>query len=111
MCVNNENTADNTIGFIPIVNSISASLGLGLPWLLLACVYGLDKGQSFRIENAEVFCFPLVLLLVANLVCVGLLMLRRRLGSAELGGSEKSKIFSFLFLFFIWIGFIISNLN
>jgi len=110
----NEITADNTLNFIPIANSIITSCGLGVPWLISACVLELKNGRPFNIQDAYLFYFPLLYLITANVACLGLLMLRRKFkifGAAELGGSEKSKFFSFLFLFSLWIGFIIFNLN
>lgn len=50
---------------------------------------------------------------VINLVCIAMLLMRRKLsmfGKAELGGSEKLKFLCFFILFIVWILFLVFNL-
>ncbi|KAF5404951.1 sodium/calcium exchanger 1 [Paragonimus heterotremus] len=71
-----DESADNSIGNITGSNSVNVFLGLGLPWLIGAINAKLN-GQHFCVATDGVF-EATVLFLCTAIICLGLLILRRR---------------------------------
>ncbi|KAF7256813.1 hypothetical protein EG68_06323 [Paragonimus skrjabini miyazakii] len=100
-----DESADNSIGNITGSNSVNVFLGLGLPWLIGAINAKLN-GQVFCVATDGVF-EATVLFLCTAILCLGLLILRRRLYSGELGGPCWSKWSTGLFIILLWFGYIL----
>ncbi|KAF8569052.1 hypothetical protein P879_02701 [Paragonimus westermani] len=71
-----DESADNSIGNITGSNSVDVFLGLGLPWLIGA-INAKINGQDFCVATDGVF-EATVLFLCTAILCLGLLILRRR---------------------------------
>lgn len=110
MSVLNEKSADNSLGFIPIANSMCVFIGLGFPWLIES-LYWSSKGLPMVIRSDD-YIIQLVWIIVCCFLCLLLIFLRRKLsffGNGELGGRILPKFVSAYFLTFCWLLFFFYN--
>jgi len=98
-------TADNSIGNVTGSNSVNVFLGLGLSWFP-AAVYWEFNGEDFEVDagslgpSVAVFCG-------CALACIALLLVRRWVVGAELGGPVFFARVSSAFLVSLWIMYIV----
>ena len=59
---------------------------------------------AFRLENAA------IMLMLATLVVIAVLLIRRFTTGGELGGSTASRLFTTGFLAFLWLIYIVMNI-
>ena len=130
-----ENAANNSIGYIQCYNSISACIGLGVPWLITTCFYNYKVLELFNINckilivifdqkmtkalpfslQAKYFEFPLIFYAVLNVIYAIGLIVKRNLSifsHSELGGTLKQRqltAFILLLLWLIFFGLLILN--
>merc|ERR1712096_32501 len=109
MAAQNDPNADASLGNITGSNSVNVFLGLGLPWSIAsiywACVGRTDKwmaaygsssiareysGGVFVVEAGSLG-FSVGVFTICALICIGGLLLRRKLVGAELGGPKSIK--------------------
>jgi hypothetical protein len=110
MSVLNEKSGDNSVGFIPIANSINTLVGLGLSWLI-ETIYWHTKGLPVVVRS-DIYKNQLISVIVCYVICLVLLLLRRKLsffGYGELGGYVVGKFVSAYFLTFFWLLFFFYN--
>ncbi|XP_035522805.1 solute carrier family 8 member 4a [Morone saxatilis] len=98
--------ADASIGNVTGSNAVNVFLGIGVAWTL-ASVYWKTKGKVFKVDPGSL-AFSVTLFTIMALVCVMVLLYRRRpsVSNGELGGPRTPKLitfFMFLSLWFIYI--------
>jgi len=118
-----EPNADASIVNVTGSNSVNVFLGLGLPYTIGA-VYWMAKGPNdeWKARYPDVVCsydakaclvvdslhlgWGVLLFLSANLACISVLLLRRKLIGAELGGPFFPKMMTGVGFIGFWCGFI-----
>jgi len=112
--------ADASVGNVTGSNSVNVFLGLGLPWCIGSiywlCVgrnkkwddkYGIEfiseypKGGVFLVIGGDLG-FSVIVFTICAVVCIFLLLLRRKFFGGELGGPTIPKFASSAFLVFLW---------
>uniref|UniRef100_A0A3Q2NZD2 Solute carrier family 8 member 4a n=1 Tax=Fundulus heteroclitus TaxID=8078 RepID=A0A3Q2NZD2_FUNHE len=104
--------ADASIGNVTGSNAVNVFLGIGVAWTI-AAVYWNSKGQTFKV-NPGSLAFSVTLFTIMALLCVVVLLYRRRPGvsGGELGGPRTAKLLtSFLFLSLWFIYILLSSLE
>lgn len=112
-----DSTADAAIGNVTGSNSVNVFLGLGMPWVIAAVHsavtgninqttgevgYYVPKGSGLSLSVA-VFC-------VEATLCIGGLMVRRKLYGGELGGSKMSTRVWAVFFVGLWVIYIVVSI-
>ncbi len=107
VAVKNEKTADNSVGNVTGSNSVNVFLGLGVAWFAGA-VYWHQEGQKFEMPAGNL-SFSITTYVITAVLCICLLMLRRKIsifGRAELGGPAITKWLSSGVLVFLWVVYV-----
>lgn len=99
--------ADASIGNVTGSNAVNVFLGIGVAWTI-AALYWHGKGKPFLVKPGSL-AFSVTLFTALCVVCVSVLMYRRRLSVAggELGGPRTCKRFTSLFFFSLWLIYIL----
>jgi len=113
-----EKYADSAVGNVTGSNSVNVFLGLGLPWVIATlweggtdmATKGYDsKGANYYVPAATlgfsvmVFCFCAV-------ICIIVLLIRRKVVGGELGGSQLGRSVSAFALVSLWFLYIIMSI-
>lgn len=102
-------TADAAIGNVTGSNSVNVFLGLGLPWLI-ASSYKLAKENTDYYYPAGSLAFSVVLYLSTSVTCFIVLILRRYISGAELGGMNGcTKWMAGIFCIMLWLVYLIMS--
>ncbi|KAM6972203.1 sodium/calcium exchanger 1a isoform 1-T1 [Aplochiton taeniatus] len=98
--------ADASIGNVTGSNAVNVFLGIGVAWSI-AAIYHRAHGEVFRVDPGTL-AFSVTLFTIFALVCVAVLMYRRRpeIGG-ELGGPRTAKILTTTLFFSLWLLYII----
>mmetsp|Transcript_135724 Transcript_135724/g.239971 ORF Transcript_135724/g.239971 Transcript_135724/m.239971 type:complete len:210 (+) Transcript_135724:3-632(+) len=114
--------ADASIGNVTGSNSVNVFLGLGLPWMVGAFYWKIkgkddewvDKyprvakeypnGGKFVVIGGDLG-FSVTVFSLCALTCICILMVRRRVWKAELGGPERPKRISAAIMVALWLFF------
>lgn len=80
--------ADAAIGSFACANAANVFIGLGLPWTCMTIYEWTYNNQSYFIGALQTgdLTFALVLFMCASIICVAMLMFRRKKLGSELGG-------------------------
>ncbi|XP_055067658.1 solute carrier family 8 member 4b [Misgurnus anguillicaudatus] len=99
--------ADASIGNVTGSNAVNVFLGIGVAWTI-AAIYWKTKGKPFLVEPGSL-AFSVTLFTVMAVLCVGVLLYRRRLSVAggELGGPRTCKILTSLLFISMWLIYIL----
>ncbi|XP_036379988.1 solute carrier family 8 member 4a [Megalops cyprinoides] len=99
--------ADASIGNVTGSNAVNVFLGIGVAWTI-AAVYWRSKGKKFRVDPGSL-AFSVTLFTILALVCVLVLLYRRRASVAggELGGPRSTKVLTSLLFFSLWLIYIL----
>uniref|UniRef100_A0A3B5LI78 Calx-beta domain-containing protein n=1 Tax=Xiphophorus couchianus TaxID=32473 RepID=A0A3B5LI78_9TELE len=99
--------ADASIGNVTGSNAVNVFLGIGVAWTI-AAVYWKTKGQTFKV-NPGSLAFSVTLYTVMALVCVLVLLYRRRpsVSGGELGGPRTAKLLTFFLFLSLWFIYIL----
>ncbi|XP_067113737.1 LOW QUALITY PROTEIN: solute carrier family 8 member 4a [Osmerus mordax] len=99
--------ADASIGNVTGSNAVNVFLGIGVAWTI-AAVYWRTKGKTFHV-NPGSLAFSVTLFTIMALVCVMVLMYRRRPGVAggELGGPRTAKLITCFLFVSVWFLYIL----
>jgi len=76
--------ADAAIGNVTGSNSVNVFLGLGFPWTL-AAIYHAANGTTYEVPAGSL-AFSVAVFTICALICLALLVIKRKLMGAELGG-------------------------
>ncbi|CAH8827561.1 unnamed protein product [Trichobilharzia szidati] len=100
-----DKNADNSIGNITGSNSVNVFLGVGLPWLISA-INAKVKGKQFCISSENIL-EAISFYLICAFLCLGMLIIRRKIYDGELGGPMCSKLISGISLILLWITYVV----
>lgn len=105
-----EKFADDAVGNVTGSNSVNVFLGLGLPWVI-ANIYELSQGteQGKYYVPAGSLGFSVVVFIIAALLCIAVLLVRRKVLGGELGGSPLGRWGTFGFFVFLWVFYIVMS--
>lgn len=120
-----EPTADASVVNVTGSNSVNVFLGIGLPWTISA-VYWKVNGRTpeWEARYPEVAArmpgneaalvvdslhlgYGVLIFTSATVACISILLLRRKLLGAELGGPFMPKVCTFIGFLIFWFGFIV----
>ncbi|XP_021722365.1 magnesium/proton exchanger-like [Chenopodium quinoa] len=101
-----QTTADSAIANITCSNSVNIYVGIGIPWLIDTTYNYFAYHEPLRIESAEGLSFSLLVFFCTSVGCISVLVLRRLVFGAELGGPRiwawiTSGYFMLLWLIFV----------
>ncbi|XP_016385269.1 solute carrier family 8 member 4b isoform X2 [Sinocyclocheilus rhinocerous] len=99
--------ADASIGNVTGSNAVNVFLGIGVAWTI-AAVYWRTKGKPFQVDPGSL-AFSVTLFTALAVVCVSVLMYRRRpsVAGGELGGPRTCKILTSLLFISLWLIYIL----
>ncbi|CAG5113164.1 Oidioi.mRNA.OKI2018_I69.chr2.g7297.t1.cds [Oikopleura dioica] len=106
----NEPNADDSVGNVTGSNSVNVFLGLGLPWTM-AAIYHASQGSVFQVPAGSL-AFSVTVFSICAVTTIGFLFARRTLsyfGNAELGGPNKQKWASGIFLITLWLFYVLMS--
>eukprot|EP00929_Paragymnodinium_shiwhaense_P123682 TRINITY_DN9781_c0_g1_i10.p1 TRINITY_DN9781_c0_g1~~TRINITY_DN9781_c0_g1_i10.p1 ORF type:complete len:530 (+),score=162.40 TRINITY_DN9781_c0_g1_i10:256-1845(+) len=115
-------TADNAIGNVTGSNAVNVFLGLGLPWAM-ASVFWHATGRTPEwdakypdmiskypdggfVVMAGDLTFSVVVFIIAALLCLGVLIYRRKAFGCELGGPAGAKLNTSIFFVLLWLYYV-----
>lgn len=129
-----DDNADNSIGNVMGSNSVNVFLGLGISWTIASIYWdgqgatdvwltGVYDERSYRelffdtgrypnggfIVPAGALAFSVSVYSCCAVVCVLILVLRRRNLGGELGGDAKSQYRDAAILLFLWVSYVVSS--
>lgn len=124
-----DSTADNSIGNVTGSNSVNVFLGLGISWTIAAVYWGqvgrtedwdnrMYKGSTYKDLFGDVYpdggfivlpgslWFSVVVFSIEAVICICILVTRRRLYGGELGGPKSAQLRDSLLLFSLWLTYL-----
>ncbi|XP_038974069.1 magnesium/proton exchanger 1 isoform X2 [Phoenix dactylifera] len=100
-------TADSAIANITCSNSVNIYIGIGIPWLIDTTYNFVAYQEPLYIENAGGLSFSLLVFFVTSACCIAVLVLRRLIFGAELGGPKLWAWVTSVYFMFLWIVFVV----
>lgn len=88
-------------------NSVNIYVGIGVPWLINTTYNYFAYQEPLRIENAEGLSFSLLIFFSTSVGCISVLVLRRLVFGAELGGPRFWAWISCAYFLLLWLIFVI----
>ncbi|XP_053714839.1 solute carrier family 8 member 4b isoform X2 [Synchiropus splendidus] len=98
--------ADASIGNVTGSNAVNVFLGIGVAWTIAAVAW-YSKGETFKVDPGNL-AFSVTLFTILAMVCVTMLLYRRRpsVAGGELGGPRTCKIATSLLFVSLWLIYI-----
>lgn len=93
--------------FCSCSNSVNIYVGIGVPWLIDTLYNFIAYGEPLRIENAKGLSFSLLVFFSTSVGCIIVLVLRRLIFGAELGGPRLWAWLTSIFFMFLWLVFVV----
>ncbi|XP_019708732.1 magnesium/proton exchanger 1 isoform X1 [Elaeis guineensis] len=100
-------TADSAIANITCSNSVNIYIGIGIPWLIGTTYNFFVYQEPLYIPNAGGLSFSLLVFFVTSAGCIAVLVLRRLILGAELGGPKLWAWVTSVYFMFLWIIFVV----
>ncbi|XWS31736.1 hypothetical protein CRYUN_Cryun23aG0101300 [Craigia yunnanensis] len=100
-------TADSAIANITCSNSVNIYVGIGVPWLIDTAYNFVAYREPLRIENAEGLSFSLLVFFSTSIGCILVLVVRRLILGAELGGPRFWAWVTSVFFMLLWLIFVV----
>ncbi|KAL2499705.1 Magnesium/proton exchanger [Abeliophyllum distichum] len=100
-------TADSAIANITCSNSVNIYVGIGIPWLIDTLYNFIAYREPLRIENADGLSYSLLVFFSTSVGCIGVLVLRRLIFGAELGGPKLWAWVTCVYFMSLWLIFVI----
>lgn len=107
IAVQRQTTADSAIANITCSNAVNIYVGIGIPWLIDTTYNYFAYHEPLRIENAEGISYSLVVFFSTAIGCIFVLVLRRIVFGAELGGPRIWAWITCVYFMMLWLIFII----
>lgn len=108
-----EKYADAAVGNVTGSNSVNVFLGLGLPWVI-AAIYEESTPDSPSGTNYYVpagsLGFSVVVFIICAIMCIIVLLARRKVVGGELGGEENGRKATLAFLSSLWLIYILMSI-
>lgn len=102
-----QKTADSAIANITCSNSVNIYVGIGVPWLIDTLYNFIACREPLRIQNAGGLSFSLIVFFSTSVGCISVLILRRIIFGAELGGPRLWAWITCAFFMLLWIIFVV----
>ncbi|KAK4282507.1 hypothetical protein QN277_013873 [Acacia crassicarpa] len=102
-----QTTADSAIANITCSNSVNIYVGIGVPWLIDTAYNFVAYRQPLRIQNASGLSFSLLVFFITSVGCITVLVIRRLVFGAELGGPRLWAWITCGCLMLLWIIFVV----
>ncbi|RYR71676.1 hypothetical protein Ahy_A02g005900 isoform A [Arachis hypogaea] len=100
-------TADSAIANITCSNSVNIYVGIGVPWLIDTLYNFIAYREPLRIQDAGGLSFSLLVFFSTSVGCISVLVLRRLIFGAELGGPRIWAWITCVYFMFLWIIFVV----
>ncbi|XP_078176051.1 magnesium/proton exchanger [Carex rostrata] len=100
-------TADSAIANITCSNSVNIYVGIGVPWLIDTVYNYFVLREPLYIENAEGLSFSLLVFFATSAGCITVLVLRRLIFGAELGGPRLWAWLTSAYFMLLWVVFVV----
>ncbi|WOL12196.1 magnesium/proton exchanger isoform X1 [Canna indica] len=100
-------TADSAIANITCSNSVNIYIGIGIPWLIDTTYNFFVYQQPLYIENASGLSFSLLVFFATSVGCISVLILRRLVLGAELGGPKPWAWLTSVYFMSLWLVFVV----
>lgn len=93
--------------FCSCSNSVNIYVGIGIPWLIDTMYNIIAYREPLQIENAEGLSFSLLVFFSTSVGCIGVLVLRRLVFGAELGGPKLWAWITCAYFMLLWLIFVV----
>ncbi|KAJ1695193.1 hypothetical protein LUZ63_011891 [Rhynchospora breviuscula] len=100
-------TADSAIANITCSNSVNIYVGIGVPWLIDTVYNYFVLREPLYINNAEGLSFSLLVFFATSAGCITVLVLRRLILGAELGGPRLWAWVTSIYFMLLWVVFVV----
>ncbi|KAJ0980647.1 hypothetical protein J5N97_008902 [Dioscorea zingiberensis] len=100
-------TADSAIANITCSNSVNIYIGIGIPWLINTVYNFFKYREPLYIDNASGLSFSLLVFFATSVGCIAVLVLRRLIFGAELGGPRLWAWLTAVYFMLLWVIFVI----
>ncbi|KAG2326031.1 hypothetical protein Bca52824_008759 [Brassica carinata] len=100
-------TADSAIANITCSNSVNIYVGIGVPWLINTLYNYFAYREPLYIENAKGLSFSLLIFFATSVGCIVVLVLRRLIIGAELGGPRLWAWLTSAYFMMLWVVFVV----
>ncbi|KAK3119329.1 hypothetical protein QOZ80_9BG0718030 [Eleusine coracana subsp. coracana] len=100
-------TADSAIANITCSNSVNIYVGIGVPWLIDTMYNYFVYQEPLYIDNADGLSFSLVVFFATSFGCITVLVLRRIILGAELGGPRLWAWMTSTYFMVLWVVFVV----
>ncbi|RCV39408.1 hypothetical protein SETIT_8G222300v2 [Setaria italica] len=100
-------TADSAIANITCSNSVNIYVGIGVPWLIDTVYNFFVYREPLYIDNAAGLSFSLLVFFATSFGCITVLVLRRIIIGAELGGPRLWAWITSVYFMILWIVFVV----
>uniref|UniRef100_A0A7C9EGF0 Sodium/calcium exchanger membrane region domain-containing protein n=1 Tax=Opuntia streptacantha TaxID=393608 RepID=A0A7C9EGF0_OPUST len=102
-----QTTADSAIANITCSNSVNIYVGIGIPWLIDTTYNFFAYREPLRIQDAGELSFSLLMFLATSAGCIAVLVIRRLVFGAELGGPRVWAWVTSVYFMLLWLIFVI----
>ncbi|XP_010559186.1 PREDICTED: magnesium/proton exchanger-like [Tarenaya hassleriana] len=99
-------TADSAIANITCSNSVNIYVGIGVPWLIDTVYNYFAYNEPLYIQNSRGLSFSLLMFFATSIGCISVLVLRRLILGAELGGPRAWAWITSLYFILLWLVFV-----
>uniref|UniRef100_A0A0E0J564 Sodium/calcium exchanger membrane region domain-containing protein n=1 Tax=Oryza nivara TaxID=4536 RepID=A0A0E0J564_ORYNI len=100
-------TADSAITNITCSNSVNIYVGIGVPWLVDTMYNYFVYKKPLYIDNAAGLSFSLLVFFATSFGCITVLVLRRVILGAELGGPRMWAWATSVYFMILWVVFVV----
>ncbi|KAM3292758.1 hypothetical protein ACQJBY_036434 [Aegilops geniculata] len=100
-------TADSAIANITCSNSVNIYVGIGVPWLINTVYNFFAYQEPLYIDNAAGLSFSLLVFFATSFGCITVLVLRRIVFGAELGGPRLWAWATSAYFMVLWVVFVL----
>lgn len=100
-------TADSAIANITCSNSVNIYIGIGIPWLIDTSYNFVKYRQPLYIQNTAGLSFSLLVFFATSFICITILVLRRLILGAELGGPRLCAWITAACFILLWLVFVV----
>ena len=102
----NDRYADSSIGNVTGSNAVNVFLGIGIAWTMAAIVHAF-RGTDFKVSPGSL-AFSVTIFCITALLCLVILLVRRKLGG-ELGGPMIYKLPTVLLFVGLWLFYVLMS--
>jgi magnesium/proton exchanger len=88
-------------------NSVNIYVGIGVPWLIDTVYNYFVLREPLYIDNAEGLSFSLLVFFATSAGCISVLVLRRLIIGAELGGPRLWAWVTSYYFMLLWVVFVV----